>query len=147
MPTNKSFETTVPFRQFVTTSGGTVSFPLLTVNLIRPSGSRVALPLLFDTGASVTTLRKDMYHLLGAAAWDVGTPVDVATAGGAAPVRQYAYRARLELFGKTVDCPVHLADLPANPLYVGLLGRDGVFDEFGFGFWESTGELHATAAP
>lgn len=146
MATTKSFQHTVRFLK-IQTSGGQVVLPVVTVILIQPSGKRVGLPLLFDTGASVTTLRKDLFPLLGLTRWDSGMPAETLTAGGANPVRVYRYQARIEFFGKAVDCPVQLAELPRNPLYQGLLGREGVFREFGFGFWESTTELFATLTP
>lgn len=37
--------------------------------------------------------------------------------------------------------------LSPHPLYNGLLGRDTVFERFGFGFWESSHELYVTARP
>jgi hypothetical protein len=37
--------------------------------------------------------------------------------------------------------------MPPNPLFHGLLGRETVFNEFGFGFWESTHELFVTTSP
>jgi hypothetical protein len=145
MPT-KDFEHIIQFRQ-VQTQAGIVKLPLVTVILVQASGGRVSLPLMFDTGASVTTLRHDLYPMLGLSAWDVGQQVDTLTAGGAQPVPAYQYTATLELFGKSVQCPVHLQVLPVNPLYVGLLGRETFFEQFGFGFWESSGELFATNTP
>jgi len=146
MPADKSFEHSVPFRQ-VPVNGRTIWLPLVTVSLIQADGNRVTLPLLFDTGASKVTLRHDLYPILGVAAWDAGSPIDMNTAGGAAPVTAYEYRATLEFLGKSADCPILLTPLPQNPLYVGLFGREGMFDEFGFGFWESTHELHVTTTP
>jgi len=143
MATAKSFEHLIRF--YNVPGGGRL--PLVTAGLVQPNGNRVALPLVFDTGASTTTLRADLFPLLGLNQWDQGQRVDTLTAGGTNPVAVYRYQARIELFGKIVDCPVHLAQLPRNAPYVGLLGREAFFDEFGFGFWESTGELFATAAP
>ncbi len=143
---DRSFEHTVRFYE-VPTPNGPVAFPLITVTLVQPSGSRVDLPLMFDTGASVTTLRDDLYPLLGVASWDAGTPLQSETAGGVAPVTGYQYQATLELFGRTVNCPVHLMQLPRNPLYVGLFGRAQMFEQFGFGFWESSRELYVTLNP
>lgn len=137
---DKTFEHTIGFEL-------TRRLPLIEVNLLRPDGSRVGLSLLFDTGASVTTLRSDLYHLLDVPSWDSGVPQQVATAGGAASVQAYRYQVNLELLGKTVQCPVHLQELPQNPLYSGLLGRDTIFQHFGFGFWESSSELYATLNP
>ena len=42
---------------------------------------------------------------------------------------------------------VHLIKMPKNPLFMGLLGRDTIFQEFGFGFWERAQELHVTTNP
>ena len=144
---DKTFEHTIPFEQVIINSGNTVSLPLIEVHLLRADGSRVRLPLLFDTGASVTTLRRHLYPLLDVPSWDSGLPQDVGTAGGARPVRAYRYQARLEILGRTVQCPVNLQDLPQNPVYVGLFGREAVFQQFGFGFWESSSELYVTLKP
>ena len=144
---DKSFEHTIAFEQFTTPSGDTVRLPIIEVFILRANGSRVRLPLIFDTGASVTTIRRDLYPLLDVASWDSGTPQAVATAGGVASVRAYRYQATLEVLGTTIQCPVNLQDLPTNPAYVGLLGREAVFEHFGFGFWESSSELYATLNP
>ncbi len=143
---SKSFEHLVRFFK-VQTSSGVVWLPIITVNLVQPSGNRPALPLLFDTGASTTTLRHDLYPLLGLTSWDCGEPVDVLTAGAKNPVRAYRYEVTLELLGKVIRCPVNLQILPNNPLYMGLFGREQLFKEFGFGFWEKTHELYVTLNP
>lgn len=144
---NKSFERTIPFYQVQTQSGETIRLPIVTVFLIQPGGNRVQLPLLFDTGASVTTLRHDLYSLLGLASWDSGQAQLTNTAGGQAPVTTYEYKARLEFLGKAIDCPVQLAMLPPNPLYLGLFGRAQMFQEYGFGFWEKDAMLYVTNTP
>lgn len=141
---DKAFEHTVRFYQVQTDAGANVWLPLITVTLIQADGNRVSLPLLFDTGASVTTLRHDLYPLLGVPSWDVGEKRLTLTAGGESPVSAYRYQITLEFLGKAVQCPVHLQVLPRNPLYVGLFGRELIFQEFGFGFWESTHELYVT---
>lgn len=146
MPAGKSFEHTISFLR-VQTPNGEVSLPLVAVTLIQPSGSRIGLSLLFDTGASVTTLRHDLYPLLGVPSWDSGQLMQTLTAGGAQPVPAYRYQARLEVLGKAFDCPINLQVLPTNPLYVGLFGRESAFENFGFGFWESSNELHSTGSP
>jgi len=145
MPT-KEFEHTVRFYS-IPTNTGTVWLPLVTVNLIQPGGNQVSLPLLFDTGASVTTLRHDLYPFLGIPSWDVGEEQETLTAGGSDPVTAYRYQATFEFFGKSLQCPVNLQILPKNPLYMGLLGRDQIFQEFGFGFWEKTHELYVSVNP
>ncbi|MBU4119963.1 MAG: retropepsin-like domain-containing protein, partial [Proteobacteria bacterium] len=144
----REFESTVQFSPFQTETGEIVSYPVVTVNLIRADGSVIRLPLLFDTGASVTSLRHDLYPLLGLSSWDVGTLQQTQTAGGEDPVDVYRYEGiTFEVFGKVLICPVNLIKMPQHPLFVGLLGRDTIFQEFGFGFWERTQELHVTTNP
>lgn len=144
---NKTFEHTIQFYNVNTHSGASIWLPLINVSLIQPSGNRVSLSLLFDTGASRTTLRHDLYPLLGLTSWNSGIAQHVSTAGGANPVEAYQYQATFEFFGKIVQCPVNLQQLPDNPLFVGLFGRDQIFQEFGFGFWERTRELYITLTP
>ena len=144
---NVRFEHAVRFREVEINAGEKIWLPLVTVSLIQQDGNRVALPLLFDTGASVTTLRHDLYPLLGVPSWDSGQLVSVNTAGGELPVQAYLYQVRLEFLGKAVDCAVHLQKLPRNPLYMGLFGREQVFEAFGFGFWEKARELYVTLYP
>ncbi|MBI3075720.1 MAG: retropepsin-like domain-containing protein [Deltaproteobacteria bacterium] len=144
---DKAFEHVIPFRRAQTHSGETIWLPLVLVDLVQGSGSKTSLPLLFDTGASVTVLRRELHHLLGVPSWDSGPMVATETAGGSAPVPAYQYEATLEFLGKSVRCPVHLMELPPNPLYVGLFGRKLIFQEFGFGFWEGTRELYVTVTP
>ncbi len=144
----KTFEHAIHFHEVQTPAGERVSYPILTVILVQPGGSRIQLPLLYDTGASVTTLRHELYSVLGLSRWDEGAPEAVTTAGGTAPVTVYRYEATLELLGKIIsNCPVHLAQLPPNPLFVGLLGRAQIFDEFGFGFWEKDRFVYVTETP
>lgn len=144
----KEFESTIQFFSIQNVTGETVSFPLVSVNLIQAGGRCIGLPLLFDTGASVTCLRHDLYTLLGLSSWDVGTLQQTQTAGGEDPVNVYRYEGiTLEVFGKKIICPVNLIKMPQNPLYMGLLGRDTIFHEFGFGFWEGTKELYVTTNP
>ena len=144
---NKNFEQVVWFYELQSVPAGpSIWLPLVDVTLITQAGSRINLPLLFDTGASVTTLRAEFYSILGLQSWDQGQKVQTSTAGGVKDVYQYV--TTLEVFGKTITCPIHLNDqLPSNPLFMGLLGRDTVFNEFGFGFWENTHELYVTENP
>ena len=143
---DKSFEYTIRFLQ-VNTSVGQVSLPIVTVILYRPDGARARVPLIFDTGATVTTLRKDLFPMLGLSSWNVGTAEDVDTVGGTTQCYRYE-DVTLEVFGKEIHCPVTLSEtFPYHPLYAGLLGREGVFQEFGFGFWEGSKELYVTLQP
>lgn len=143
---SKNFEHIVKFYEGKAPDGTSVWLPLVKIGLITPDNNHVSLPLLFDTGASVTTLRADLYPLLGLQSWNEGLRVPTVTGGG--QVDAYRYTATIEVFGKSIQCPIHLLQtLPNNPLFCGLLGRDAVFNEFGFGFWESTHELFVTESP
>lgn len=143
----KNFEQTIRFYEAQPDPNRpSMWLPLVNVTLIIQAKSRINLPLLFDTGADVTTLRADLYSLLGLQSWDQGQSAQTGTGGGVTTV--YQYTATIEVFGKIITCPIHLnAQLPRNPLFVGLLGRDTVFNEFGFGFWERTHELYVTGNP
>ena len=141
----KNFERVFRFFQFQDPSGQSIWLPLVEVTLITSQNTRVLLSLLFDTGATVTTLRAELYPMLGLQSWDQGQRVSVATAGTVVDAYQYTFT--LEIFDKTVDCPINLIQMPPNPLFHGLLGRDTGFTEFGFGFWENTHELFVTTSP
>lgn len=141
----KNFERVVRFTEFQPPTGNPIQLPLVEATLITPTNSRIFLSLLFDTGADFTTLRADLSPMLGLQSWDQGQRVSVSAAGGV--TNAYLYTFTLEIFDKTIDCPVHLIQLPPHPLFHGLLGRNAIFDEFGFGFWESTKELYVTSSP
>src|SRR3990170_560343 len=88
----KNFEQVVRFYEArQDPNGPSVWLPLVDVTLITPANSRVSLPLLFDTGASVTTLRADLYPILGLQSWDQGIRVETDTAGGRTAVYRYTY--------------------------------------------------------
>lgn len=142
---SKTFEHTVAFYEAQDGSGRPLYVPLVQVNLLTPRGSRIQLSLLFDTGADVTSLRADLYPLLGLTSWDEGQAINICTAGGNCVA--YQYTGVIELFGKSISCPIHLIPMPLNPLVHGLLGRDTIFREFGFGFWECNNELYITPEP
>lgn len=143
---SKDFEQIIRFYEARDQSGNSVWLPIVEITLLTMGGGRINLPLYFDTGASVTTLRADLYHLFGLQSWDQGQPVNTSTGGGI--VTAYKYLAKFEVFGKVLECPIHLlSSFPFHPLFCGLLGRDTIFAEFGFGFWESQHELYVTASP
>ncbi len=141
---SKTFEQILRFHEFQTPKGS-LWLPLITVELIYGEGNRLAIPMIFDTGATTTTLRAEFAPFLGAATWTEGEPVSVATAGG--EFTAYKFAARLEVLGKVLECPVYLQELPPSSFYHGLLGREAVFQHFGFGFWERDHELLITASP
>lgn len=141
----KNFERVIRFYEHQIPNGELKYLPLVEVTFITQTNNRISLSLLFDTGADVTTLRADFYYILGLNSWDQGQRLDVAGIGGSAEA--YEYTATLEILGKIISCPIHLVQMPPNPLINGLLGRDTVFNEFGFGFWENTRELFVTTSP
>jgi len=141
---SKDFDQSIKFYE-IHQSGKSEWVPIVEVALLVFGGRRITLPLLFDTGASITSLRADLFPILGLQSWDQGEQINTATANGIATV--YKYTATFEVFGKIINCPVILCQLPQNPLFCGLLGRDTIFNEFGFGFWESTHELYVTTNP
>src|SRR5208337_2892859 len=117
---SKDFERTIRFFEAKDSKGNSVWLPILEVILSTPGGGRITLPLYFDTAASVTTLRADLFPLLGLHSWDEGELVKTGTGGG--DVDAYKYMVELEIFGKTIQCPVHLLPtLSYNPLFCGLL--------------------------
>lgn len=139
----KSFDQTISFQSFVTSAGETVWSPFVEVTFID---ANITLPFVFDTGASVTTLRRDLAALVGATRWDEGQHQQSQTAGDEQLADSYRYEDVLvEVFGQQFRCPVDLMPLP--PGVPGLLGREGVFDRFGFGFWESTHKIYVTSTP
>lgn len=98
---SKDFERTVQFHSVTASTGEIYSFPIVTVSLVQANGTRVSLPLLFDTGASTTSLRRDLFSLLGLTAWDTGKKIASATAGGDSPADSYRYDGIIfEVFGK-----------------------------------------------
>ena len=142
---SKNFERVIRFYEHQIPNGDLLYIPLVNATLITQTNNRISLPLLFDTGASVTSLRSDLYPFFGLQSWDQGQAIQTSTASGV--INAYQYTGTLEIFGKIINCPIHLMPIPPNPLYLGLLGRDTVFKEFGFGFWESTNELFVTSSP
>ncbi|HPC03419.1 MAG TPA: retropepsin-like aspartic protease [Syntrophales bacterium] len=144
----KEFESAIRFKAISNLAGSIDAYPLVPVNLIQADGKKIGLSLLFDTGASITSLRYDLYPLLGLSSWDVGILSHTQTAGGVNPIEVYRYEGiTLEVFGKSIICPVNLIKMPPHPLFSGLLGRETIFENFGFGFWERTRELFVTLNP
>jgi len=143
---SKNFERSLRFYEEKNQDGTSIWLPLVTVNLETANNKVFPLSLLFDTGASITALRANLYPLLGLQSWNEGQRIQTNTAGGQMDV--YQYTAIIEIFEKRIKCPIILLDtLPEDSLYHGLLGRDIIFNEFGFGFWESTHELLITGNP
>lgn len=137
------FERVLNFRR-VQTPKGPVWLPLITVELLYSEEKRLRIPMLFDTGASTTVLECGFATLLGAESWTDGEPENVATPGGTCMA--YRFTAQLEVLGKILECPVNLMDFDF-PGCAGLLGREAIFEHFGFGFWESDHQLLITTNP
>ncbi len=145
MPTKNFEQPVISFQEVQDNNGVTYSFPIVGVFLTTPQNQRIRLPLLFDTGASCTVLMASLYPLLGLQSWDQGIRRENNTANGMAVA--YEYTVALEVLGKSITCPLQLMNVTFPPLYVGLLGRHNIFNQFGFGFWESSHELLVTNNP
>jgi hypothetical protein len=142
---DKSFEITLPFRSLTGTDRW---LPIIPVTIFASDGSRHKFPLLFDTGAEVTYLRRELYYLFGVHSWDSGQRVTIGSVGSAQDREGYLYQSvPMQVFGRTIDSRVVLTELPENPLFLGLFGRVLAYEHFGFGFWEGTRELFATENP
>jgi hypothetical protein len=139
----KAFGHTLPFQ----TPNGTQFYPIVVVTMTGSLGRAVSVPLLFDTGASVITLRHELHSLVGARSWTKGQKGTSATAGGKKRVTYYQFHADVSFLGKTINCPVNLMRMQVNPLWMGLCGRAAFMEQYGFGFWESARELYVTTAP
>ena len=141
----KEFNRTIRFKQ--RQLGGEIHrLPIVTATVFGPGGNGINLPLLFDTGASHITLRSELYTFLGIPSWDSGERVSAAVAKGTADAYRY-HDIEVEFFGKRVRCTIQLMEIGRHPMFQGLFGRSGIFQEFGFGFWESTGELYVATDP
>ena len=141
----KHFERTILFKERRVGSE-LRRLPIVTATVFGPGGNGINLPLLFDTGASHITLRRELYSFLGLPSWDSGERVPIAAAGGMADAYRYD-DIDVEFFGKRVRCTIQLMELGRHPMFQGLFGRSDIFQEFGFGFWESTRELYITTNP
>lgn len=133
----KSFERTILFTYF-----GGRSYPIVEVIFVKPNGKRQLLPLLFDTGASCIIVRPQ-YHFV----FPKSTSTEpVGTAGKRQASSAQVTTGRMEFLGKAMNVKVLLLPMKSSPLWAGLFGRE-CFDQFGFGYWQSSGELHVTLTP
>lgn len=136
----EQFEQRIPFKG-IPAAGGTDWLPVIKA---RVEGRK--LPLLFDTGASTTMLHRDLYPVLGVNHWTDGQAIQTQAVGGNQPAHRFT-DVEIEFLGKQIRCPVHLGVLPTSAHFVGLFGRETLFEEFGFGFWESDHSLLVTLNP
>jgi len=118
------------------------SYPIVEVTFIKPNGQRRVLPLLFDTGASSIIIRPKYHYLFPRST----ATEEVGTVGRSKGVNAKATTGKVEFLGKTIDCNVLLMPIKMPPLWAGLLGRE-VMELFGFGYWQSSGELFVTVTP
>lgn len=133
----KSFERTI----LLTNVGGR-SYPIIEVIVVKPNGKRQVLPLLFDTGASCIMIRPKFHYMFPRST----STEPVGTAGKRRPTLAKVTTGQMEFLGKAMNCRVLLLPMNSSPLWAGLFGRE-CFDQFGFGYWQSTGELHVTLTP
>ena len=97
---SKNFEQVVHFIERRDSDGNIIHFPIVEVTLITSTNAQTILPLLFDTGASFTTLSHHLYPLLGLNSWNEGQRVQVDAVGSRPEV--YQYTATFEIFEKTI---------------------------------------------
>lgn len=136
---SKDFTETIRFTHVVDKSGD-AWYPIVEVSLVKPSGQRVPLQLLFDTGASQIILRGDLQRHFT----DL-QPAWFQTSKGEVEGR-LAESQTIEFLGVPTTCDIGLIpDFPDRP-FVGLFGRD-CFSSFGFGFWEAKREIYVTLKP
>ena len=133
----KSFERTILF----TNSGGRL-YPIVEVTFVKPNGKRQILPLLFDTGASEIIIRPQYYYVFPRST----STQPIGTAGKRRASVAKVTTGQMEFLGRAMNCTVLLLPMKSNPLWAGLFGRE-CLDKFGFGYWQSTGELHVTLTP
>ena len=146
MPIEKAFDRSIPFLSRVLSDGRSVFEPIVKVKMTRPGVRPFELPMLLDTGAEVTIVRHIFALPLGLVSWKSGQRAEAGTASGVAEMYRYD-DVQIEVFGKSFSCPVYLMDIPFDPLHQGLLGREIIFERFGFGFWERTRELLVSDNP
>ncbi len=136
-PFSKDFTETIKFTYIP--GEGEEWFPIVEISLVKPTGRRIPLKLLFDTGATQITLRADHEQFC--------TDVEDAefdTANGTVRGR-VAKNQTIEFLGVATTCDIGLLNLRER-VWAGLFGRD-CFRSFGFGFWENARELYVTSKP
>ena len=139
MAVTKTFERTIPFKA-VYRHG---FLPLVRVKFLPPNVDPFTLSLVFDTGATQITLRRDYQEW-----FPQGIAVEANVAGSIEAGEGTETMSTVEVFGQTLqNRKILFMDLgEPSPLFAGLFGRD-CFKPFGFGFWESANEFYVTLKP
>ncbi len=135
---SKSFDLTIPFTEDANTG---ICYPIIEASFSGLGERWYTLPLLLDTGSTDIVLRPAYQPL-----FPPGVEETVNTVGDRAPRRGTVTKSRIELLGLAGNCEIVFIDIPPNPLFAGLLGRN-CFQPFGFGFWEKSRELHVSLSP
>lgn len=126
----------------MTPHGPEVKYALVDTKISMPGQNKTAsFPLLFDTGASQVVLARPIGVMLGITKSGPGIPQYSNTANGVARGMLYE-GVQIEVFGKKVLCPVVLLPTQFPSFYQGLLGRQALYQYFGFGFWEKESKLY-----
>lgn len=139
-PFGKTFTEIIEFTPVSDDDSGERWFPIVEVALVQPTGRRVPLQLLFDTGATQITMRADYAFLFTNLEKQWFQTPDGEVEG------KIAKNQTIEFLGVAVRCDIGLLENFPDRVYVGLFGRD-CFKSFGFGFWESERELYVTLKP
>jgi len=134
----KSFDLIVPYTKDEDTG---LWYPIVEARFLGLGTRWYRLPMLLDTGATEIVLRPDYQPL-----FPPGVEERVNAVGDKHPRKGILTRSRIEFFGLEGDCEIIFTDIPSNPLFAGLLGRN-CFLQFGFGFWEKSKELYVSLNP
>jgi hypothetical protein len=134
---DKSFEITVKFQQVF----GGHWYPIVQTIFLRSDGTRIRLPLLFDTGADSLVLHPD-YEIMFSSL----QPQKYKGIGSAGTYDGKKTMGKIEIFGRVIECEIGFVAMEFLPWRAGLLGRN-CFSSFGFGFWEAARELYVNLKP
>jgi hypothetical protein len=138
-PFSKDFTEIIKFTP-IPDAEGEQWFPIVEISIVKATGRRIPLQLLFDTGATQIIIRADHSHLFTGLE-DAWFNTSYGKVKG-----KIAKGQTIEFLGVTTTCDIGLLPNFPEHVFVGLFGRD-CFSPFGFGFWESAHELYVTLKP
>jgi len=136
MPRTITFSSTYPYS--ASTISSPTRRPVVPVRLFnaRDDSQSLDLSMLVDSGADTTCLPLDIATLLDIDVSSLQARIMRGVSGAASTYRHEGIL--MSLANTLVRCPVHF--VPG--LSVSLLGREGVFDEFIFGFEQRVSDVH-----
>jgi hypothetical protein len=134
----KSYDLTIPFTQNRHTKRW---YPIMVVSLQLNSGGWRQFRLIFDTGSSSIILRTEF-----ADQFAPGVLQGVNTVGHKKSRQMPVTQSQADVLGRIIPCEVMLANLPANYLVDGLLGRE-CMTPFVFGYSQTAQEIYVRLSP